>query len=409
MLMQPPSCIRLFNYGGGALARLGLRLPSLEPGHLLRIAQKRTGFSDYGDPRFREGLEKLAQELQSGAQLSQTGRIAARFNLLDNLCVRLRLLEYRKQRPEVARQVVEKPLFIVGLPRTGTTILFELLAQDPQFRTPASWEAAQPVPPPREQTYDDDPRIQASERTLAWLEKLTPGFQAIHAVGARLPQECVYLLASNFVSEQFGYMYNVPAYRDWALQQDMGASYRWHAAFLQHLQVDYSARHWLLKTPAHLAYLQYIVAQYPDARIVWTHRRPLDAIASFSSLVTRLRAAFSSAVDPRAAGAYELQHFSRIVERGMAQRSTLDEGALFDVGFRDICDAPLRVVSSIYAHFGLTLTGATESRMRAYLERHPRYRYGPHNYSPEQFGLRESSEHTLYADYLTRYARYLKR
>lgn len=407
--MKQPPYIRLFNGVGGALARTGLCVPSLEPEHLLRAASKRTGLGDYGEPAFREGLEVLTAELRDAAQLSQTGRMAARFNLLDNLCVRLRLIDYRKRRPEVAQQVLEKPLFILGLPRTGTTILFELMAQDPQFRSPASWEAAQPVPPPSTQTYTVDRRIRSSERTLAWLERLTPGFKAIHAVGARLPQECVYLLASAFISEQFGYMYNVPAYRDWALQQDMGPAYRWHAAFLQHLQVDHAAPHWLLKTPAHLAYLQYILAQYPDARIVWTHRRPLDAIASFSSLVTTLRGGFSDVVDCAAAGGYELEHFARIAQQGMAQRAGLDSRQLFDVGFRDICDDPLAVVGTIYEHFGLTRTAATEARMRDYLTQRPRYLYGPHDYSAQQFGLNEPREQALYADYLNRYARYLGR
>ncbi len=174
------------------------------------------------------------------------------------------------------------------------------------------------MPPPTAQTYDSDKRIAAVDRLLALLEKLCPGFRAIHAIGARLPQECVYILASAFISEQFGYMYNIPAYRDWALDQDMTASYRWHASFLQHLQVDLRRERWVLKTPAHLAYLKYLLAQYPDAAIVWTHRRPLDAMASFSSLTYTLRSGFSRSVDPLATGEYEFRHFSKIVARGMA-------------------------------------------------------------------------------------------
>ena len=405
--MKQPAYIRACNRLGVMLAGLGVELPALHADLLLRRAVRRTGLEDFGPHFSREGLERLTADLAETAALSQVGRIAARFNLLDHLCVNLRLTAYRAGRPEVAAQVLDRPLFIVGLPRTGTTILFELIAQDPQFRSPASWEVRKPLPPPAREDYDSDDRIRSTDRLLGLLEKLAPGFRAIHAIGARLPQECVYLLASSFLSEQFGYMYNVPRYRSWLLQQDMAGAYAWHARFLQHLQVDCSARHWVLKTPAHLACLQSLVAQYPDARIVWTHRRPLDAIASFSSLATTLRRGFSDAVDPLAVGDYEMSHYARVVEMGMAQRGALAPSQCFDVGFADICADPLAVVQAVYAHFGLSLGDAARAAMERYLQRRPRYLYGEHRYSWEQFGLLPDREAELYGPYLERYGQWL--
>jgi hypothetical protein len=402
-----PAYIRLINEVGNILERVHVVTPSLCAERLISSAQNRTGLHEWGDESFRSGLEQLTVALRQQASLSQVGRFAAYFNIMDNLCVRLRLLDYRAKRPEVAAQQIRQPLFILGLPRTGTTILHELIAQDPAFRSPASWEVARPLPPPCAHNYASDKRIRSVDRMLAVLEKLTPGFRAIHAIGARLPQECVYILASAFISEQFGYMYNIPAYRDWALQQDMTASYRWHAHFLQHLQVDTGPQRWVLKTPGHLAYLQYLLAQYPDAAIVWTHRRPLDAIASFSSLTSTLRSGFSQNVDALATGDYEFRHFSPIVARGMADRQTLDKGQFIDVSFNAICTDPMSVVQTIYARLALDLSSDAQARMREYLRRRPRHLYGEHSYSAAAFGLDAIQEQRLYGNYLAQYGAWL--
>ena len=242
---------------------------------------------------------------------------------------------------------------------------------------------------------------------LALAEKLSPGFRAIHAIGAKLPQECVYILASHFISEQFGYMYNIPKYRSWALTQDMTASYQWHAHFLQHLQVDFGAGHWVLKAPAHLAYLKYLIAQYPDALIVWAHRRPLEAISSFSSLVCKLQSGFSNAINPLAIGEHEARHFSEIVSTGMSDRDALDQRQVFDVRFSALCSDPISVIGSLYEHFEMPLSGEAENRMRQYLRQNPRHLYGRHTYSPENFGLDEIRERERYSEYLSCFDDYL--
>lgn len=398
-----PVYIRLINRLGRRLANAGIVKPDLRSDLLIEQAQKSTGLHDFGDESFAVGLEKLTDELREHARLSQVGRVVAYFNLLDHLSVRLRMIEYRANRPEVTQQKIKRPLFILGLPRTGTTILYELIAQDPSLRSPATWEVSKPFPPARQESYGTDKRIRSVGNHLAVNEKLCPTFNSIHAIGSQLPQECVYLLASNFISEQFGYMYNIPEYRAWALQQDMTASYAWHAHFLQHMQVDYSCEHWVLKTPVHLAYLKYLLAQYPDAAIVWTHRQPVDAIASFSSLVSTLQSGFSDSIDPMAIGKHEFQHFSKIVSMGMEQRRECDQGQFFDVAFSSICSDPITAICAIYDHFGMHLSGEAEARMRNYLKQHPRGLHGEHKYSREKFGLEEATESELYAAYLSQY------
>ena len=353
-----------------------VRIIGVDTGCTFVVQDGRTGMTDFGDASFRVGLEKWCHSLNDEAALSQIGRIAAYFNIVDSLSVRLRMVNYRNSRPEISREVIRQPLIILGLPRTGTTILFELLAQDPAHRSPASWEVMKPIPPAREASYGSDGRIKTVEHLLSLAEKLSPGLKSVHALGAQLPQECVYMLASHFISEQFGFMYNIPTYRDWALEQDMTAAYRWHADFLQHMQVDFQRERWVLKTPPHLAYLEYLLAQYPDASLVWTHREPLTAVTSFASLASTLRGGYSDEIDPVSVGQYEATHFSKILTRGMAQRNRIDAGQVFDVGFEEICRDPLAVVRKIYEFFGFSLGRDAENHMLRYLEKRPRHLFG---------------------------------
>ena len=151
--INQPVYVKLINRIGEKIRTAGYNKPDLNADLLIKQAKKKTGLQDFGDTSFRDGLDILTAELNDQAQLSQIGQIAAYFNLLDHLCVRLRLIDFRGRRPQVTRQIIKRPLFITGLPRTGTTILYELIAQDPSFRSPASWEVTRPFPPPKKIVY----------------------------------------------------------------------------------------------------------------------------------------------------------------------------------------------------------------------------------------------------------------
>ena len=214
------------------------------------------------------------------------------------------------------------------------------------------------------------------------------------------------MLSSQFYSEQFAYMFNVPDYRAWLLEQDMSGAYTWHRDFLGHLQAGWPPSRWVLKTPAHLASLDALLGCYPDADIVWTHRRPLDALASFASLTTTLRSGFSDEVDKLTVGAHEEQHFAAVLERAMRQRDALPAERFFDVSFEAICSDPIAVVADIYGHFGIAFTDDARLGMEQYLRQRPRDLYGVHRYSAGEFGLDAAGEHTHYAAYLERYGQW---
>jgi hypothetical protein len=401
-----PLGIKLINRIGRGLKTLGLAKPRLQPiDAIIQQAKKQTDLCDFGDESFVPALEKLAVSLEHEAQLSQLGRIAVHAMLLDNLKLRLRLTAYRKQRPEIAQQKITRPLFVLGLPRTGTTILYELLAQDPAHRAPSTWEVAQPIPPAQRQTYHTDPRITEVEKSVNRMEMLAPGFQAIHAMGATLPQECVALLAPHFISDQFGVSFYIPEYRHWTLEQDMSAAYAWHQQFLQHMQVDYMEQRWVLKTPPHLAYLDALIKQYPDAAIVQTHRAPMDVLGSISSLSCTLHSAFSDDIDPIATGQAEVDYFSEMLRMGMEQRAAMsDESSrFFDVQFNDIISDPIKVIEKLYAHFNFNFDAIVRQAMQDYLDNRPRDKHGEHHYTLQKFGLSEEQHGALFADYCKRF------
>ena len=398
--------IKLTNRIGRVLKTMGIERPRLLPSEsLIREAKKHTGLSDFGDESFIPALEKLAVSLEQEARLSQLGRIAVHGMLLDNLKLRLRLTEYRKQRPEVAQQQITRPLFVLGLPRTGTTILYELLAQDRAHRAPSTWEVAQPIPPAQRDSYYTDTRIAEVEKSVSKMELLAPGFQAIHAMGAQLPQECVTLLAPHFISDQFGVSFYIPEYRHWTLAQDMTAAYQWHKQFLQHLQVDYKAQRWVLKTPPHLAYLDTLIKQYPDAAIVQTHRAPMDVLASISSLSCTLHSAFSDDIDPVAIAQAEADYFSEMLRLGMEQRTDMpdEDNRIFDVQFDDIIADPIQVIENLYNHFGFEFSNAVRGAMQDYLDKRPRDKHGEHHYTLEKFGLSRHQHGPLFNDYCKRF------
>jgi hypothetical protein len=400
-----PASIRLLNSLGRIASSLGLRVPSLREDALLRAATKATGLTDFGRAGFRAGLRQLIESLEREAALTAIGRAFAHAQIAGLLATRLRLVEYRKRHPELANERVARPLFVLGLPRTGTTILYGLLAQDPAHRSPLSWEVAFPCPPPRAETYDDDPRIAQTDHQLDQLRRLAPGFDAIHPMAARLPQECVAITALDFHSIQFSTTYRLPAYERWLFEQDLRPTYRFHREFLQHLQSAHARERWVLKSPGHLATIEALLDVYPDAMIVQTHRDPLAVLASVSSLHCVLRSAASDAVDPREVGREQVELWSRTLRRGLAQRARAPDRAtrFFDVHFPDLLADPLACVRRIYAHFDLELTGETQRRMARFLEANRRDRHGAHRYAPETFGIDPARDASRFEEYSRRF------
>jgi hypothetical protein len=381
------------------------RLVTLDTDALLAASRRRADHQDFEDMTFLEGLNRLLHALVTEARLNLLGRIVARDSIVGYLANRLRLEQDRRGHPEIAAQRIHRPIVITGLPRSGSTLLHSLLAQDPANRVPRMWEMVTPSPPPDGATYECDPRIASLERRLRWFDRLVPEFKKIHSVGARLPEECVVILSHSFLSSQFCSMYVVPSYQGWVRSQSLLPAYRLHRRFLQQLQWRCSGERWVLKAPAHLPALAELCAVYPDIGVIMTHREPLEVLPSEASLHTVLRQTFSDAVDPAAVGREVTELTADEIRTGLRAR---DQGCapaeqFLDVRYRDLIKDPIGTVRSAYAHFDIPFTAMAETRMRRYLADSPKDKHGAHVYSLSQFGLDADEEHERYRDYRERF------
>ena len=392
--------VRLLNGCGALLEKTRIPRTPLRVVDLIEAAKRRCGLDDFGRGDFFEGLSRLLDSCHRESRLNLIGKIALRTDLTRILCSRLFMQRDRQLYPAVARQEIRQPLFIVGLPRSGTTLLHMLLAADPDHRAPLTWEVMTPSPPTRD---SEKRRIQRAMQSCNCLNWLAPTFRQVHAVGAELPQECVGLMTPTFMSDQFDTMYYVPSYRAWFFRQDLLPAYQYHRRFLQHLQVRQSAPRWVLKAPTHMFALPTLLSVYPDALFVQTHRAPLDAMASVSSLITILRRVFSDAVDPFIVCREAIQYWSETLDRFLQERDRLAEYRVCDVNYVEIRSDPIAAVRRIYEHFGWLLSQKTEQQMRLLLASQPQEQYGRHRYNLSGFGIREAEGAAAFTAYCDRF------
>ena len=342
-----------------------------KPDHLVEQACELAGSDDFGDDdTWRDGLARLCDGLVSEARLNDLGVEIAVLDVIRPLTGRLQIVKWRKENPAVAAQPVTRPIFIVGQPRTGTTILFDLLAQDPALRPPLTWEVDNPWPLPRPETYATDPRIAETQASIEMSEQIVPGLLAFHPMGALVGQECVRITAGQFCSMIFPVQYRLPSYSRWLLYEaDHQPAYAYHRMFLQHLQSGVPGQ-WLLKSPAHLWQLDALVAEYPDALIVQTHRDPLNVISSISALTHHLRHLASDESSITECAAQSREEIVAGLERGMKLRDSLSQRVV-DVQFADFIRDPFATIRGVYAELGRELEPVAEQNMRAFLAGHP--------------------------------------
>ena len=391
--LPPPTfrhaLVRTVNRWGHFLATSRLGFVDFDLGRLLNEAIERAGLDDFGDDNFLGPLAVLLESYQDEAQLNLMGRIAMRQDILQTLVTRLQVAAERKRDPAIAAADIESPIFIVGLPRSGTTFLHDLVAQDPGLRTPAGWEVMFPSPPPGGRPDHLDPRVARAQRRMEKLYWLAPGFDVIHPMDASAPQECIAIMSYAFTSDAFPTMCYVPRYQRWLNHADLRPAYRYHHDFLQHLQGGHKQLQWVLKAPAHLFGLRALLQVYPDARVIHMHRDPLQVLPSLANLTLSLRAAFSDRHDPRAIGREVTEHWADGLRQAREVTSNLHDRQTrcLDISYDALTQRPIDTIARVYRHFGLELSAIARRRMETYVRQHPKDRYGKHRYSLTQFDL----------------------
>lgn len=398
-----PFPVRVMNFVGRAANSVGLQPIKLDAERMMQKAIQKARSSDFGDDDFREGLERFLQSAECEGRLTLLGRIMVAGYTTDNLVNRLRLVDWRKKHPEIEREEIIRPLFIVGLPRTGTTILHSVLEQDPANRSPLAWEIQHPVPPATPETFHTDPRIATMQKTLEQLFELVPGFDAMHPMSATQPEECVAVFTQCFRSMQLEVQFNVPSYQAWVDDADMHSTYEYHKRFLQHVQSGgVRGERWVLKSPAHLNKLDALLDVYPDARIVHTHRDPIKVCASAASLTAMLRSAGTDHLDLHEIGRQQLDMWAKLVNEALEQRKRFADRSdqFFDVKLRETVADPIEVVRRMYAHFGFELSDEVDAKMRHFMASNPRDKHGSHTYTAEDFGIDPVRDREPFEEYI---------
>jgi hypothetical protein len=329
------------------------------------------------------------------------GRITAReliVSLLDNL---LRMELERAADPAIEQQRITAPVFIIGLPRTGTTHLHGLISEDPGNRTPLTWEVMYPAAG-RSPEQVARTRAQTGMR-LDWADRLAPEFMRIHPIAPDLPQECIAITAQVFMSIQFHTTHNVASYQDWLEAAAQKLGFDFHRRFLQHLQAKSSGDRWVLKAPGHLFALAGLLERYPDARIIHTHRDPLRVMASMASHATVLRRAFSDNADPKQIARDWADRWAHALETFLAVRDRSPAAQFLDVPFESIESDPLGTVERVYDFLGWPLTIPARTAMQNFLAANPKNKHGVHRYTLEQFGLSRAAEAARFKSYCERF------
>jgi hypothetical protein len=369
---------------------------------IIAKALEAAGLTDLGDPSVLEGLEVLVKAVNAEARLSEAGARRWEATLVGALANRLRIVDYLKQRPELLERPVERPTFVFGLPRTGTTLTINLLNADPARRCLLRWEALNSAPPAKAGELHSDPRFKAEQQKLEFAIRHAPQIAAIHYEDADSPTECQYAMALSFCAQIFEANVRVPTYRDWFLQTSYLPAFRFHKQLLQLLQENNGGR-WTLKNPWHPLFLDDLTAVYPDAQLVMTHRDPVEVVGSACSLIRHVRPMFSEQVDLREIAEQMIDTFDRMIARQNAFRDKHGEDAIFDIQYTDQLRDPIGQMRRLYARFDEPLTPEAEAAMGRVLADNPQGKHGKHAYSLAEFGLTAAGVRTHFKDYCDRY------
>jgi hypothetical protein len=366
-------------------------------------ARAATGLEDFGSSYYREGLERIVDALNTEANLNDLGRVIQHATISNALIQRLKIEDSYARHPEIDGQVVGGPVFVIGLPRTGTTALSQLVAADPQFRSLRMWESQAPTPPPEAATQHSDPRIAQAAAGLKMLDDMFPLMKTMYNSEPTAPTECQDLMGMSFRTFHFDGAVRAPGYLAWLMDCDMRETYTFHRRVLKLLQWHCPPVLWHLKTPVHMFALDALVEAYPNAKFLWSHRDPAKVMASVCSLIQYVRSWSSDRNDAEELGTEQIDSWVEGVGRAMDFRNREGDERFADVSFADLQTDPVRTLQTSYESLGLTFTDATLRAVTQWAEGHRPGSRGIHEYDLADYGLTPEGVRDRFADYLAAY------
>ena len=367
-------------------------------------ATKLTGLDDFGGDEYVEGLRVLLEAYEADEDLTPFGNKVHRAMLRGALVARLLSEVGWKQHPASASVAIDRPIFVTGLPRTGTTALHRLLAEDPGHQGLEVWLAEVPQPRPPRETWADNPVYQGIQAGYERHHVEHPEFMGVHHMSADQVEECWQLLRQSMRSLSFECLAHVPRYSRWLAKQDWTDAYARHRRNLQLIGLPDAGKRWVLKNPSHLFALDALMAAYPDALVIQTHRAPRTIMGSMCSLAEKAADGWSTKFRGEVIGHSQLDLWARGADEFHAARARYDAAQFCDVRYEDFVADPIGTVSTVYDHFGLTLTDDARAAMTAlHTESRSGERKPVHRYSLEDFGLTSEEVDERFAGYLRAY------
>ena len=352
---------------------------SLNINNILSSIRGNLGEDDYLEP-----LEILIDSLNKEANLSFFGSLGAKFQILNHLKTRAKVFDYISSN---SLEEPSPPIFVMGLPRSGTTHLFNLLNQDDSHRSSLFWEIMYPLPLSPKGSFARRKELLKVKLILYFKNKVIPGLNELHYMEATSPEECLLIKALSLRSLVYVYMANVPSYQAYIQKSNFLPAFVWHKRFLQCLEAQEKPKRWLLKDPGHLEHIPEILKTYPDARFIHIYRDPSETIPSICSLTSTVRSGFSNSSDKSLIGSQTLEFWKNVLNKYSSNRDNIDPSKIIDISYEDLIKNPLGEAKKIYSHFNFDLDIQTENSMVSYLAQSKGDHKKKHIYSPEEFGL----------------------
>jgi hypothetical protein len=380
-----------------------------DPDAVVADARAVDGLSDFGDDNYRQPLEKLLWSLEHEAKLNDIGQAVLRQRVVDILSTRLRVQAYLKRYPDILEQQIVEPLVIVGLPRTGTTMLHRTIAADHRMYAPLWYEVRFPCPAlDWDFTAAGDRRITEAKAEVKAMVDANPELLAIHPMDAMGPDEDIMLLEQSFYSFNMQAFANIPGFDSWIEARDHTPGYQYFRLLLQFLQWQKKrsgqpGERWVLKAPHHLHYMDLVFKVFPDAKVVQSHRDPVETIPSLASLIAGVWVIYSDQADPVEVGRQWARKFARGMAHSMAVREQLGEARFLDLWFRDTVSQPLEEIRKIYDFLGMELTPEATAEMSRWQDFNRRELRPPHQYTLDQFGFSEEGLQQQFRVYRERF------
>ena len=374
------------------------------PDDVLKVVAQRTGLSDIDSDSWRPGLAIVLDEANNSPAFTPHGREQIIGDCVDALGRRVQIHDYIQSHPEVLDAPVERPLVVLGMPRTGTTVISYLLDQDPLRRSLLHWECLEPVPPASSEMLRTDPRCLAMiEYRQRLFEMIQDGRVAIpHWEDADGPTEDMFIQNQDFKGLSWDAFLPTSRYAEWLINEaDMTSAYEYQKRYLQVLQSKAPGT-WNLKMPSHSVHIETLLKVFPDARLIWAHRDPYKATGSLCNLFKMPKSLVhhAEAVDLEAMGRNAMTQMKSHVERPLRTRDRIGDDRFFHMYYHDMMNDPMDVMRRIYEWAGDELTDETAARMQTWLTEHPQDRFAPNTYSLDQYGLSVEKLKPTFAEYL---------